>query len=378
MRLFPHIKKNLISFLREGKIIIISFLIFPMIMAYIYGTMQQNMFNGKSNFKPITVEFKYDEASKQGEMLSTVLEDEDVKSFISTNFNEEPKCKVSISSDFKTVDIEKLKGSDNEIDMIKGFMKIFSESINQYNIVIENVNKLNLNPAEKGQLINKLINKLSESNKSPSIKEQLVEGYRNLGAREYYTISMFSFTSIMFIMVLSKVFYKEKKLGVVRRSFSTPQSKETYLAGYLVSSFILAFAINFVYVSINRILGIAFLGSLISNIVLVFFQSILQAAVIGTIISFIKSEKIANAVMNIIIIIPAVIGGVFFNADFIEIKMLKVVSDFAPNSLILNSYKNLSITQGISGASNQIIISIFLSLVLLGASFLKVKASWEE
>lgn len=378
MKLFPYIKKNLISFIRDGKVVIISFLIFPMIMAYIYGTMQENLFSGKSSFKPITVEFQYDEKSKQGEILTLILKDKSVKSFISTDFDEEPKCQVSITKDFKSISIKKFKGSDNEVDMIKGFMKTFSESINQYSMVMDNVDKLSLNSKEKGELVNKLMSVMSENSRTSSIVQQVVPGYRSLGAREYYTISMFSFTSIMLIMVLVRGFYKDRKCGVVRRSFSTPNSKETYLVGYLVSSFILAFLINLIYVSINRYMKIAFLESIFSNIFLVFLQSILQTAVAGTVISFIKSEQVVNSIMTIIIIVPAVIGGVFFSADFIEIKILKVVSDLAPNSLILNSYKNLSITQGISGAENQIIIAALLSLVLIIVSFLKVRSSWEE
>jgi len=62
MQIFPQIKKNLISFLREGKITIICFLIFPMIMAYIYGTMQEDMFQGKSHFEPIKIIFNYNKS----------------------------------------------------------------------------------------------------------------------------------------------------------------------------------------------------------------------------------------------------------------------------------------------------------------------------
>jgi len=148
--------------------------------------------------------------------------------------------------------------------------------------------------------------------------------------------------------------------------------------GYLTSCFILALVINFVYVAINIILGIAFLGNFIGNIIIIILQSLLQTAVVGMIISFIKSEKIANSIMNIIIFIPAIIGGVFFYSDLIEIKILKFFSNISPNSLILNSYKNLSIAQEIYGAKNQIVIMMMLSLVLLIVSFIRVKFSWEE
>ncbi|WP_461614173.1 ABC transporter permease [Clostridium sp. Marseille-QA1073] len=378
MQIFPQIKKNLISFLREGKITIICFLLFPMIMAYIYGAMQEDMFQGKSHFEPIKVIFNCDKFSKEGEVLTAILNDKEMKSFITVVADEESQCKVTISDDFKSIDIEKLKGSDAQVDMVKEFMEIFNENINQYNIVVDNVNKLNLTSVEKGELINKLLLKLQENNKKPLIKEQLVEGYKSLGAREYYTISMFSFTSIMLVIVLIKEFYKEKKQGVVRRSFSTPNSEISYLLGYLSSCFILALIINFIYVAINIILGIAFLGNFVGNVIIIIFQSLLQTAVVGMIISFIKSEKIANSIMNIIIFIPVVIGGVFFYSDLIEIKILKFFSNISPNSLILNSYKNLSIAQEIYGAKNQIIIMAMLSLMLLIISCIRVKFSWEE
>lgn len=378
MKLYPHIKINILGFLRNSKITIITFLIFPMVMSYIYGTMQQDMFSGKSSFKPITVEFKYDKTSKEGEILTSILKDDTVKNFISTNTKEELKCRVSISNDFKSISIEKLKGSDTEIEMVKSFMKTFSESINQYSVLVDNVNKINLNSEEKLQLTNKMLYSLDKNNKVSAIEGRVLPGYRTLGAREYYTISMFSYTSIMLIMILAKDFYKNKKNGVVRRSFSTPNSKESYILGYLVSSLLMAFMVNIIYVAINKILGIAFLENFSLNILLAFLQSLLQAAVVITIISFINSEQVANALMIILIIIPAIIGGVFFNAELIEIKVLKVLADFAPNSLILNSYKNLSITNGILGAENQIVIILILSLVLIVASLFKVRLSWEE
>jgi ABC-2 type transport system permease protein len=380
MRLFPQIKVNISSFLKNGKIIIITFLVFPMMMAYIYGTMQKDLFSGKSSFKPITAEFKYDKTSKEGEILTSILKESTVKNFIDTDSKEELKCKVSISKDFNSVSIEKLKASDSDIDteIIKSFMKTFSENINQYSIIMNNVEKINLSPVAKGQLTKKLVDTMAQNNKASALKERVLPGYKTLGAREYYTISMFSYTSIMLIMILVKAFYKNRKNGVVRRSFSTPNSKGSYLLGYLISSFMMAFAINVIYILINRILGIAFLENILLNVFLAFIQSILQAAVITALIAFIKSEQVVNALMTIMIIIPVIAGGVFFNGDLIEVKVLKVLSNFSPNSIILDFYKNLSITGNIIESETQIMIALILSLALVLVSFLRIKANWEE
>jgi ABC-2 type transport system permease protein len=378
MKLFPHIKKNLISFLRNGKVVIITFIIFPMLMAYIYGTMQEGNFSGKSGFTPITVEFKYNKTSKTGEILTSILKDKNVENFISTDFKDEPKCRVTVSDDFKNIEIQKLKGTDAEIEIINSFMKNFSESINEYKVIVDNVEKLNMTPAEKGKLIGSLVMKMQENSQLDTIEKRTVPGYRSLGAIEYFTISMFSYTSMMLIMILAKGFYKERKSGVVRRSFSTPNTKISYFTGYLISSFILSFSINIIYVVINRIIGTAFMQNFFFELIIVIMQSLLQAAVVGTIISFVDSEQVANAIMTILVIIPAIIGGVFFNADIIGVKLLKVLSNFSPNTLILNAFKNLSITQGIKGAASPMLIIAVLSAGLIIISMAKVKAGWEE
>lgn len=378
MKLFPHIKVNLLGFIKNSKITIITFLIFPMVMAYIYGTMQKDSFSGKSTFTAIPVEFKYDKTTKEGEILNSILKEKTVKNFINADSKESLKCRVKISNDFKSISIEKLKGSDTEISIVKSFMKTFSESINQYSIVVDNVNNLSLKPEEKSQLLNKLLYSMGENNKASAITEKVIPGYRTLGSREYYTISMFSYTSIMLVMILAVTFYKSKKTGVIRRSFSTPSSKEAFLMGYFISSFIIAVGVNLIYITINKVLGIAFTENFSLNILLVLMQSLLQASVIIAIISFISSEQVANAVMTVLMIIPVIVGGVFFNADIIEIKILKVLANFSPNSLILDSYKNLSITGSLTQPGNTTVITLILSLILIVASLLKVSYSWEE
>lgn len=378
MKISVYVKKNIICFFRESKIAIICFIIFPMVMAYIYGIMQNHLFTGENSFKPIDVEFKYDKSSENGKIISSVLKNKSVKTFINTDIYDKPKCIVSIDNNFENIKIENKGSSNNEIDIVKGFMQTFSESINQYTTVVDNVSKLKINSEQKKQLTNNLIIKMSQVNKTSSIKQKILPSYRWINAREYYTISMFSFTSIIFIITLVKEFYGDRKQGVIKRSFSTPSTKQGYFAGCLVSYFILTFVVNFIYLVINKALGIAFVDSFSWNVVLALLQSILQAAVVGIFITFVKSEQVANSILAVLLILPATIGGVFFSSDVTGVKVLKALSGFAPNSLILNSYKDLAITGKISGVTNQILIILILSLVLIVIGTLKAKVSWEE
>ncbi|GFZ33459.1 ABC transporter permease [Clostridium zeae] len=378
MNLAAEIRKNLISFIRQNRIIFVLFIICPMIAAYVYGVMQQDLFAGKSSFEPVKVEFKYDKTSQEGKALETMLDTKEVKNFINSDAKDDIKCRVIIDKAFNDIRIEKVTGSDSALDMVQGFMRTFTENINQYKVIYKNIDSISLNDEEKKTLTSKIIGKLQDVQKVPSVKERIIEGYKSLGAREYYTISMFSFSSVMIMLTLVKLFYKEKRVGILRRSFSTPNKKANYLAGYLSSSFIIVFFINIVYVMINKILGIAFTTSIVWILVAVIFQSLLQASVIGLIIAFVKSEKVSNSIITVITALPLMIGGVFYSVDMTDASVLKIISNFSPNSLILNSYKNLAIIEGSNGGLNQIMLMLLVAVIFLVVSFVKVNIAWED
>lgn len=378
MKLVTEIRKNLISFIRQNKVIFVLFVICPMIAAYVYGVMQQDAFSGKGTFEPIKVEFRYDKTSQEGKSLEAMLNTKEVKKFINSNAEEDIKCRVIIDNSFKDIKIEKVTGSDSALDMVQGFMKTFTENINQYNSIYKNINSTSLNDEEKKVLTSKIVGKLQEIQKVPSVKEKIIEGYKSVGSREYYTISMFSFSSVMIMLTLVKLFYKEKRIGILRRSFSTPNKKINYLAGYLSSSFIIVFFINIVYVMVNKVLGIAFTTSIVWILAAVLFQSLLQVSVIGLIIAFVKSEKVSNSIITVITALPLMIGGVFYSVDMTDAGVLKVISNFSPNSLILNSYKSLATIEGSYGALNQIMLMLLVAVIFLVVSFVKVNIVWED
>jgi ABC-2 type transport system permease protein len=337
----------------------------------------QGALEGRSSSQPIKVTFSYNENSKEGQFLTSILNESSVKDYIASDNSNNAQWKASFSKDFDSITLEKLKGSDDQIDIVKSFIATFIDNMNQYKIMTDNVNKLQLSNKNKQKLISKLESMLEKNIRRPLIKEQLIQGYKTIGTGEYFIISMFSFTSILILSIISKRFYKDKKQGVVRRSFSTPNSKANYLMGYLSSSFILFLVINISYVIINKLLGIAFLNQFMGVLVTVIFQSLLQTAIMAVIISFIAEERSANGVLLLLVILSAVLGGVFYNPILIPIDFIKEFSNILPNTLILNCYKNLSIQQGLGGVLPQMLSMGLVSAVLLIASFVKVKVHWE-
>lgn len=377
MKLTPYIKKGLTVFIKDIRMMAISFIILPLALALIYGNMQKGMFEGKSNeIDAVKVDFKYDKTSEKGKILSEILSQQEVEKFIQLE-TAKAEYSVSISEDFKRVEI---KGKDEEATqfiMLKNFVTAIINNFNQFNAIQNSINGLELSQSQKSSLMNNVMAAYGSMGRETAIKEEIVEGYRTLNSTEYYTISMFSFTSLIMLVTLAGYFYKEKKEGIVMRSLSTPSDKRNYFLGFILTAFLISLIISVVYIGINRVRGIAFTGNMIHMAVIVLMQSILCAAVVGFVIAFIKKEMTANMVMNLVLVVPSIFGGVFFYNEIIDSKIAKRIMNLAPNTLIMNSYKDLAITESLGAVQGEILAMAVLSLVLLAVTLYKIEVKWE-
>lgn len=377
MKLMPYIKKGIRIFIKDIRMMAISFLILPMALAFIYGNMQRDMFEGKSpSIEAVKVNFEYNEENEKGRILSRILSQEGVKRFILLD-REAAEYTVIIQDDFKNAEI---KGKDEgtiQFEMLNNFLKTLLNNFNKFELMQDSIGGLNIDESQRAELMNEIINSLNQGNNEASIREKIVEGYRTLGPIEYYTISMFSFTSLLMIATLAGNFYKEIKEGIVKRSLSTPNNRRNYFIGNMTSVFIISLIITVLYIAINRIRGTAFLGNPLHIGAVILSQCILCAAVTGFVTAFIKKEMTASILLNAIFILPSIFGGVFFYDEIIDNKIMKVIMNFSPNSLVLNSYKNLSITGDFSAITGEVLIMIILSIILLTAALIKIERKWE-
>lgn len=101
MKLIPYLTKGIRVYREESSMLIISFLIFPMVLSFLYGGMQKNLFEGKYNtVDNIEVDFHYDKKSDKGIVLSEILSNEKVEEVIHIG-GKNSKYHVIISKDFK-------------------------------------------------------------------------------------------------------------------------------------------------------------------------------------------------------------------------------------------------------------------------------------
>lgn len=377
MKLMPYLKKGMRIFIKDIRMMAISFLILPMALAFIYGNMQRDMFEGKDHsIDAVKVKFEYNKESEKGRILNEILSQQEVKKFIIQD-KDASEYIVIIQEGFKNAEI---KGKDEgtiQFEMIKNFVKTLINNFNKFELMQSSINNLNINEAQRAELMNEIITSLNEGSREASISEKIVEGYKTLGPIEYYTISMFSFTSLLMIATLAGNFYKEIREGIVKRSLSTPNNRRNYFIGNMLSVFIVSLIISTIYIAINRVRGAAFLGNPLHIGAVVLSQCILCAAVTGFVTAFIKKEMTASILLNVIFIVPSIFGGVFFYDELIDNKIMKGIMNFSPNALVLNSYKNLSITGSFSAIAGEVLAMLIISIVLLTAALIKIEHKWE-
>jgi ABC-2 type transport system permease protein len=375
--LTPYIKKGLTLFIKDIRMMVVSFLILPMALAFVYGNMQKDMFEGKNHsLEPIKVNFQYNESSNKGIALKSILSQPEVREFIIVG-NKDSEYSVIINDDFKNVEIKGKDQGAEQFIMLKNFVAAIINGFNQYETMQNTVNSLKLNDAEKSRLMNDVFAAMGKSKNESPIRENIIEGYRTLNSTEYYTISMFSFTSLILIVTLAGYFYRETKEGIVRRSLSTPSNKRNYFLDNMTTVFIISLIITTIYIIINRIRGIAFLGNPVYIAVIILAQSILCASVVGFVTAFIKKEMTVNILLNIIFIVPSMFGGVFFYDEIISNKIMQKIMDFVPNALVLNAYKDLSITGSFNAIQGNLLSMIVLSIVLVVLALVKIEHKWE-
>jgi ABC-2 type transport system permease protein len=377
MKLMPHLKKGINVCLKDAKTLVFSFIVLPIVLSLVYGNMQRDLFDGKNHsIEAVKVHFQYDEVSGKGAVFKQILEQDRIKEFISIQ-NQDYDYTIVIDENFKNVEIRGKDEGTTQFLLLKNFMRAIVSNFNQYEVVQNTVDELKLNEEDKGRLLQSLSAALEDSGDKPLVKERIVEGYKTLNSIEYYSISIFSFTSLIMIVTLAGYFYKEVKEGIVKRTLSTPNDKRDYFIGFLLNAFFTSAAISLSYVFINRVRGAAFKDNPIHLLIIILVQSILAASVVGLVIAFIKKEMTANVLMNLMLVIPSIFGGAFFYSELVGSKILRTIFNSMPNSLILSTYKDLAITGSLQAVQGQLLLMGAVSAVALFIAIVKIERKWE-
>jgi len=392
VRLKAFIKLTLKSVLRELPIMIFTFAIFPIVLSSLYGYFQKDMFNPKNEIDKIVIYIEDRDNSKLSNEFIKFLGSNELNEFIDIKKNKEkvieeviiPKGyeKGIIGDKEVTIKISERK-KDKEVvsKILKELTDNYTREVKNNFTIENNINKMDVSKEKKELLLKETSEDITRIYKKDAIKNSIVKSTRNLTSYEYYSVSILSFMFIVTIASLCNGYYEEKKKGVFKRTLSTSISKVEYFSYSLVSWYIFAVLFNSIYILSYRLLGLSFKGNIGLLLLIILAKSFLEVALSSIVISFFKEQKMATIFLNTIVIITVSLGGVFYPLEKVINsfnKIFRIISDFAPNVLIIKTYKSFLIYNSFEAIKYYLIIFIIISIILYSISFLKVSIKWGD
>ncbi|NFN86855.1 ABC transporter permease [Clostridium sporogenes] len=392
MRLKAFIKLTLKSVLRELPIMIFTFAIFPIVLSSLYGYFQKDMFNPKNEIDKIVIYIEDRDNSKLSNEFIKFLGSNELNEFIDIKKNKEkvieeviiPKGyeKGIIGDKEVTIKISERK-KDKEVvsKILKELTDNYTREVKNNFTIENNINKMDVSKEKKELLLKETSEDITRIYKKDTIKNSIVKSTRNLTSYEYYSVSILSFMFIVTIISLCNRYYEDKRKGIFQRTLSTNISKVQYFNYSLVSWYIFAVLFNSIYVLSYRLLGLSFKGNIGLLLLIVLTKSLLEVAISSVVIAFFKEQKMAAIFLNTVIVITVSLGGVFYPLEKVINsfnKIFRIISDFAPNVLIIKTYKSFLIYNSFEAIKYYLIIFIIISIILYSISFLKVSIKWGD
>ncbi|MEW9094957.1 MAG: ABC transporter permease [Clostridiaceae bacterium] len=379
MKLKAYIKLALKGIIKELPMMLFVFAVFPISLSYLYGYFQKDVFNISNEMSKVTISIVDEDNSNASKGLIDFLQGEELKKIIKVEKEDKSDINIKIPLGYEE-SLLNLKQDEIKIDQkdkkkLSSF-KVVTTLIDKYNQEIQQgvviKNKLE---EEKLRDINSKLSELYEEN---VVKNNIIKTKKNLTSFEYYSVSIMSFIIILTIISLASGYYTERENGLFNRIMSTSLSKVQYFNYNLVTFFMFAMIMNFIYVMTHRILNISFKGSLSLLMILLILTSILEAVVAGIVIAFIKSKKIATQLLSTLVILGSFFGGVFLPIDKMNNSFVSFIGKFMPNRLIIKSYNNYLLNNSLNDLYPYIFMFATSAAVLYIISLLKVKLRWGE
>lgn len=389
MRLKAFIKVMLKGLVREWKVILFTFIIFPMVTSVLYGYFQKELFTPENIMSKYYINIIDEDKSEASTGLKELFNNEEVKDFIVlTEDKEKLQVEVVIPKGYESALIG-LKEEEivlkqlNEkgepvIAAVSSIVEKYNKAVQEGILINDKVVKSSLSQEDKEKLMVDIGGKFKSFQTEKSIKTNIYTEGKNLTSFQYYSISIFSFISLLVIQSLTSSYYAERENGLVKRYLAAPMSKVQYFNYILISNFTFSLIVNSIYVMVYKISNMSFQGSYGILILILIILSILEATLAGFLVAFFKDKRIGGVFIQAFILLSVSVGGAFFPVDKVGGKVLTVLSVIAPNTHIINVFKAYILENTLNSIINPLMIMATIAVVSYLISFIKVRVKWED
>ncbi len=388
MKLLAYLKVSLKGIIKEFPTFLLSYAIYPIVIALVMGYVQKDLFTPAINGPIFSIVIVDEDNTRESQNLISFLNSEEISKILTVKTDDDEKFHYTLripkgyeesligktSSSIK-VEAEE-KSSTTMGNILVNIVDKYNEEISQSLIIQQRIENNSLSDESKEKLIEEINSILGNAYGTNSIKTNIHNVRKNLNSFEYYSVTFLNFAFIIFLMAVIASDALEKEIGLYNRIMSTSITKFQYLNYGMMSNYLMMIIVNLIYVCAYRISGLSFNGSLPILLLIVLIQSFM-ITVIGTLISTIFKKKYGLPLVQIFLVVQMVFGGMVGPLHKWNVTpIFEFYNKYKPDAVIVNTYRNYILYNNLSSISNYLLIMVGVSIILYLVNILAIQMKW--
>lgn len=388
MKLLAYLKIALKGIIREFPAFLLSYAMYPVILALVMGYVQKDMFVPVINDPILSIIIVDEDNTTESQNLILFLNSEELSKVITVEPSTSEKFDYTLripkgykdsleGKKFTSVKVEAEEKSPTSLgNILVNIVDKYNIEISQGLVIEKSIENNSLPKEEKDKLVSEINTILNKVYTTDSIKSSIYDVRKSLDSYEYFSISFLNFAFIMFIMAVIAGDALEKENGLYNRIMSTSITRFQFFNYGLISNYFTMIVINLMYVLAYRLTRLSFQGSLTLLLLIILIQS-LMITIIGTLISTVFKKKYGLPLVQIFLVFQLILGGMIGPLDKLHgNKIFVFFSKYKPDILISNTFRNYIINDNLSSISNYLLIMLGISFLLYIINTVIIQMKW--
>lgn len=386
MKLLAFLKVSLKGIIKEFPTFVLSYAIYPIIIALVMGYVQKDMFTPVVNDPIFSIIIVDEDNTRESENLISFLNSEEISKVMTVKSSDSEKFDYTLripkgyedsllGKTSASVRVEAEEKSPTSLgNILVNIVDKYNKELSQGLVIHQNIENKSLE--NKNSLIEEINRVLIKAYTTDSIKNNIHSVRKSLNSYEYYSVSFLNFAFIIFLMAVIVSDALEKENGLYNRIMSTAITKWEYFNYGIMSNYLMMVVANIFYVGAYRVAGLSFKGSLPILLLIVLVQSFM-ITVIGTLISTIFKKKYGLPLIQVFLMVQMIFGGMIGPLHkWNKSPIFDFFAKYKPDAVIVNTYRNYLIHNNISSISNYLLIMLGISMILYLINLLAIQMKW--
>lgn len=386
MKLLAFLKVSLKGIIKEFPTFVLSYAIYPIIIALVMGYVQKDMFTPVVNDPIFSIIIVDEDNTRESENLISFLNSEEISKVMTVKSNDSEKFDYTLripkgyedsllGKASSAVKVEAEEKSPTSLgNILVNIVDKYNKELSQGLVIHQNIENKQLE--NKEGLVEEINRILIKAYTTDSIENNIHSVRKSLNSYEYYSVTFLNFAFIIFLMAVIASDALEKENGLYNRIMSTAITKWEYFNYGIMSNYLMMVVANIIYVGAYRVAGLSFKGSLPILLLIVLVQSFM-ITVIGTLISTIFKKKYGLPLVQIFLMVQMIFGGMIGPLNkWNKSPIFDFFAKYKPDAVIVNTYRNYLIHNNISSISNYLLIMLGISMILYLINLLAIQMKW--